>query len=932
MVEYYGLPDLFVTVTADEVSETRWSEVDDLCKLLQRIKLNLDWSDAPVESARLFHERLTRFMNDFVLGGPAILGRVLHFVTRYEVQSRGSVHAHIVLWINKEDVSRVTNEIVACVPALTNESGEFVRPTEPMHARLFDIVQRKQLHVCRAGACMQDGRCRSGYPFEPHFGDPVIDPVSNRWKYFRPGADHRNVVSYHPEALSILNNHMNIQRVTDTNWSGYMLKYALKAEPSGELNLDSDLADRLGIRDLSREQLKLLSAAILSRPVSPCEAALACLQIPIVQRSEAVAYIDSSPPALRSRRFTKWAKSPVLPSVDLYCGRPAALHNITFTAYFKNYVIRKGESAISDEVIGQDAFGGLVCRRSRLVRFTDFHPAHQSEAYFYNVLLRECPFDQETDLLSLENTSGSYFQECILRSLVLSEDDLEDRIETYTARNLYSEEKRQQLVNLMLQKYPTININELTPLDDMPLSERLDFSQGRHNCWTERDLFDLGLNDEFENFTDAQLTNAQAVVYNNLFGAHGPHLLSGAPGAGKTFLTQYMVKRWSLQGKKIILCATTGAAACRLSRSASTVHGTFAIPKRGKYLTPLVSSSELYIRLTQADVIIIDEMSMLTASILDFVFYRLRQVCGDLAAAFRTKLLLLVGDHAQLPAVCHHRLDDDDPICLQCHISRSIHWPAFSVHHIAGSKRHSDPRFLEFLNFIRIKSPPQSMIDEVLGQCFISEDDARLEMNERTLVLCTHRSDALRFNRLILQQSFEPSSIIPLPRTTNASGVTDLCDWLNEPKFFEIESVAIGARVLLTANLDTTKFAANGSLATVIGVSPVEGDVKTIFIKLDEGGAQIGVRRTRFQTRHCNGRRFYKSAFPLLLGYAITGHRSQGATIRTSVFVFVKDAFAPGLLYVMLSRVTDRSKLKILNRLKPSDFQPVPNLLGFECS
>lgn len=263
-----------------------------------------------------------------------------------------------------------------------------------------------------------------------------------------------------------------------------------------------------------------------------------------------VVYVDSSPPELRSRRFSKWAKTPVIPTIDLYCGRPAALPDCTFTPYFSKHVIRNGSTETSDQFIGQDAFGGLVYRRSRLVRFTDFHPAHQPEPYFYNVLLSECPFDQEDDLLSQENQSRSYFEECILRSLVVSESDLEDRIDTYTARNLYSEEKRQQLVNLMLQKYHVSELNALTPLDDVPLSERLNFTRNSHERWIEANLFDLGLSDEFAAFADVQLTEAQAIVFGELFHARGAHLMSGAPGARKTFLTQYMVKQWFLEGKK----------------------------------------------------------------------------------------------------------------------------------------------------------------------------------------------------------------------------------------------------------------------------------------------------------------------------------------------------------------------------------------------
>jgi hypothetical protein len=67
---------------------------------------------------------------------------------------------------------------------------------------------------------------------------------------------------------------------------------------------------------------------------------------------------------------------------------------------------------------------------------------------------------------------------------------------------------------------------------------------------------------------------------------------------------------------------------------------------------------------------------------------------------------------------------------------------------------------------------------------------------------------------------------------------------------------------------------------------------------------------------------FTKATFPLLLGYAITAHRAQGATLTGRTIVHVRKAFAPGMVYVMLSRVTTRDNLFIIGHLKPEDFVP----------
>jgi len=60
-----------------------------------------------------------------------------------------------------------------------------------------------------------------------------------------------------------------------------------------------------------------------------------------------------------------------------------------------------------------------------------------------------------------------------------------------------------------------------------------------------------------------------------------------------------------------------------------------------------------------------------------------------------------------------------------------------------------------------------------------------------------------------------------------------------------------------------------------------------------------------------------------MLGYAITGHKSQGATISSKVMIHICESFAQGLVYVMLSRVTSRNFLKIVNNLQLSDIQPM---------
>ena len=110
-------------------------------------------------------------MHDILLCGPKILGTIDQYVIRYELQSRGSVHAYIILWMNQNDIERVTNEITAATPAIFDTTtGEFIEPIDSHQNELFKIVMRKQLHTCNS-RCQQRSNannCKYGFPFKPH--------------------------------------------------------------------------------------------------------------------------------------------------------------------------------------------------------------------------------------------------------------------------------------------------------------------------------------------------------------------------------------------------------------------------------------------------------------------------------------------------------------------------------------------------------------------------------------------------------------------------------------------------------------------------------------------------------------------------------------------------------------------------------------------
>jgi len=82
------------------------------------------------------------------------------------------------------------------------------------------------------------------------------------------------------------------------------------------------------------------------------------------------------------------------------------------------------------------------------------------------------------------------------------------------------------------------------------------------------------------------------------------------------------------------------------------------------------------------------------------------------------------------------------------------------------------------------------------------------------------------------------------------------------------------------------------------------------------------LKKHTFQHKYRYDGSIYKTSFPITLAYVITGHKSQGATISSKVIIDIKEAFAPGLTYVMFFKVTNINNLKIIGNLTPNDFIP----------
>ena len=134
---------------------------------------------------------------------------------------------------------------------------------------------------------------------------------------------------------------------------------------------------------------------------------------------------------------------------------------------------------------------------------------------------------------------------------------------------------------------------------------------------------------------------------------------------------------------------------------------------------------------------------------------------------------------------------------------------------------------------------------------------------------------------------------------------------------------AIGAKVILTNNVNVKAGAANGCTGRIVAFNRQGERIKSITVEMDTSKQLIRVWRSSVHMTWFNTQAYQKKTFPMMLGYAITAHRCQGATVSKGVILHVSGAFAPGLLYVMLSRVTESRLLSIITPLSPNNFHPM---------
>ncbi len=371
--------------------------------------------------------------------------------------------------------------------------------------------------------------------------------------------------------------------------------------------------------------------------------------------------------------------------------------------------------------------------------------------------------------------------------------------------------------------------------------------------------------------------------------------LTGEPGSGKTYLVNQYVQYLREHQVAVAITASTGIAATHIA--GSTIHSWSGIGIRRSLtkhdLEALTTMERLVKQITNTRVLIIDEISMLDAGLLDMVEEVCRVIRRD-EAPFGGLQVVVVGDFFQLPPISKF----GEPDAQFAFSARAWTEAMFEVCYLTEQHRQSDAALSGVLGAIRRGEAPAET-HELLKTRQVTAGPAHAE----TTKLYAHNANVDEVNAERLATLPGDVHQFTMSHRGPKAKVEQLVRGCLSPEVLELK---IGAVVMCTRNNPERGYA-NGTLGTVVQFSAAEGypviktrTGRTMTVEPMEWAIEDGEHVTASIEQ-----------VPLRLAWAITVHKSQGMSLDAAVMDLSR-SFAFGQGYVALSRVRTLEGLHLL--------------------
>ena len=417
--------------------------------------------------------------------------------------------------------------------------------------------------------------------------------------------------------------------------------------------------------------------------------------------------------------------------------------------------------------------------------------------------------------------------------------------------------------------------------------------------------------------------------------------VTGRAGTGKSTLLQHLA--WSTR-KQIAVCAPTGVAA--LNVEGQTIHSLFRLPI-GLIGTSDEKQSDATRKILNAiETLVIDEISMVNADLMDAVDRSLRIARGRRAEPFGGVQIVMFGDPYQLAPVPPR---GDELRYVQDHyrsfwffdahvwageaatdglIELGRHGADLHIRELVDIHRQADPAFKAMLNAVR-HGQVTADIAQVLNDTGARRPPESTD-DEPIITLATRNDIVNGINRRHLE-ALRGREQTAVAEVSGDFGRGDAA-YPADPEL----KLKVGAQVMFLRN-DRGSFPdpprwVNGTIGRVVRIAG-----GTVRVEID--GEDVDVEpavweryryaydpSTKALTREIVAE---FTQFPLRLAWAVTIHKSQGKTYDRAIVDLGSGAFAPGQTYVALSRLTSLDGLYLSRPLRPSDIRVDPDVRRF---
>jgi ATP-dependent DNA helicase PIF1 len=413
----------------------------------------------------------------------------------------------------------------------------------------------------------------------------------------------------------------------------------------------------------------------------------------------------------------------------------------------------------------------------------------------------------------------------------------------------------------------------------------------------------------------------------------GNVFITGSGGTGKTFLIQRIVEECKLKTQKVAITALTGAAALLLGEGAKTVHSWAGIGLGKETATKIAQDirkmrRDILYRWITTRTLIIDEVSMMSEELLSLLNNVGQILRKQSLKPFGGMQVVLVGDFAQLPPVIKSEDKKGSPLLFETESWRSLNLTICPLTQIV---RQADPVFQTVLDEARMGALSDASLQILMDRQSAPWQNLKI----KPTLIFSRRADV----EMVNTQNFKA-----LPGRVYAYDAKTVFDATAEKGITEADpavkraiakldrdapyqphlELKVGTQVILVYNVSAEAGLVNGSRGVVEGFSETMPPYPYILFK---GHAEpLLVKEQSWKVEGFDG--IKRSQIPLVLGYAATVHRVQGATLDCALIDIGTSTFEVGQAYVALSRVKSLDSLYIYD-LEPNAIKAHPKVVEF---